>query len=134
MAYRYHPPTVDSLDIEPSSDGLAVRIGIFNTTDNGTYTSIEVMNRDLEDVIIALRAATEPVLPSATPGISFGVYASDTKAPRPTVNQERLLGSTDAAVWAEEFAKFAPDVDEGTMIGWFANTIETATQHARTHQ
>lgn len=70
--YRYHPPTVDSLDIEPSGDGVAVRIGVYNAADNGTYTSIEVMNRDLEDVITALRAAAAP--PSTSQGISFGVY------------------------------------------------------------
>jgi hypothetical protein len=55
--FTYHPPTVDSLDINPSIDGLGVRIGIFNQTDNGTYTSLEVMNRDLETVIQALRDA-----------------------------------------------------------------------------
>ncbi len=71
--YRYHPPTVDSLDITPSDDGLAVQIGIFNATDNGTYASIEVMNRDLEAVITALRAAALPTPPSAD-GVSFGRY------------------------------------------------------------
>lgn len=59
MTYRYHPPTVDSLDITPSDDGLAVRVGIFNTTDNGTYAAIEVMNRDIEEVITALRIASK---------------------------------------------------------------------------
>ena len=75
MPYRYHPPTVDSLDITPSDDGLAVRVGIFNTTDNGTYAAIEVMNRDLEDVIIALRAAAAPKQPASV--ISFGFYPRD---------------------------------------------------------
>lgn len=65
MTYRYYPPTVDCLDIEPSSDGLGVRIGIFNTTDSGTYTCIEVMNRDLEEVITALRDAAGPRIVSA---------------------------------------------------------------------
>lgn len=31
--------------------------------------------------------------------------------------------TTDAQVWATEFKKRFPDVDEGTMIGWFANAI-----------
>ena len=31
-----------------------------------------------------------------------------------------------AAVWAEEFAKVHPEIDQGLMIGWFANAIETA--------
>lgn len=41
------------------------------------------------------------------------------------VNEARLLCTTDAQVWAEEFAKVQPTVDEGLMIGWFANAIET---------
>jgi hypothetical protein len=29
----------------------------------------------------------------------------------------------DAQVWAKEFCKQFPDMDEGTMIAWFANAI-----------
>jgi hypothetical protein len=40
----------------------------------------------------------------------------------------RLHATTDAAVWAAEFmALFGSrleDIDEGLMIGWFANAIE----------
>ena len=32
----------------------------------------------------------------------------------------------DAAKWAEQFCKCWPGIDEGVMIGWFANAIETA--------
>jgi len=44
------------------------------------------------------------------------------------VNEKRLIGNMDAKVWAEEFVKLCktkPGValDEGTMIGWFANAI-----------
>lgn len=60
MTFIYHPPTVDSLDIEASPDGLGVRIGIYNATDNGTYTSIEVVNRDVERVVSALREVAGP--------------------------------------------------------------------------
>lgn len=42
------------------------------------------------------------------------------------VDTERLYATIDAAVWAEEFAKVCPDVDQGLMLGWFANAIETA--------
>ena len=42
------------------------------------------------------------------------------------VDEGRLRGCTDARVWAEEFVKVCPDVDEGLMIGWFANAIETS--------
>lgn len=55
--FTYHPPTVDSLDIAPSDDGLGVCVGVYNATDSGTYARIEVMNRDLEQVIAALRTA-----------------------------------------------------------------------------
>lgn len=49
---------------------------------------------------------------------------------------ERLYSTTDAQVWAEEFMKVVKSgavVDEGLMIGWFANAIETAKEltHAR---
>ena len=47
------------------------------------------------------------------------------------VNTERLYSTTDAAVWAEEFHKVCPDVDEGLMIGWFANAIGTAKSSAQ---
>ena len=47
------------------------------------------------------------------------------------MDTQRLYATTDAAVWAEEFAKVRPDVDQGLMIGWFANAIETAKDHAR---
>jgi hypothetical protein len=39
---------------------------------------------------------------------------------------DRLRSSADAKVWAEEFAKVAPEIDPGFMIGWFANIVETA--------
>lgn len=31
--------------------------------------------------------------------------------------------TTDAQVWAAEFKKRFPAIDEGTMLGWFANAI-----------
>jgi hypothetical protein len=63
------------MDISPSWDRQGVCIGIYNATDNGTYTRIEVMNRDLEDVIVALRAAASPKPPVApSSGVSFGFY------------------------------------------------------------
>jgi hypothetical protein len=47
------------------------------------------------------------------------------------VDEKRLYATSDASVWAEEFIKeFGPrkeDIDEGLMIGWFANAICTAT-------
>lgn len=46
--------------------------------------------------------------------------------PAPEVDQDRLYSTTDAQVWAEEFAKVRPDVDRGLMIGWFANAFGTA--------
>lgn len=45
------------------------------------------------------------------------------------VDQERLYATTDAVVWAEEFAKVHPEIDQGLMIGWFANAMETAKNH-----
>ncbi len=48
----------------------------------------------------------------------------DTPQPRAEVDTRRLEENTTADVWAEEFAKVRPDVDEGLMLGWFANAIE----------
>jgi hypothetical protein len=50
--------------------------------------------------------------------------------------ERTLLGTTDASLWAEEFCRIFQgkiiggpiakgDVDEGTMLSWFANAIET---------
>lgn len=46
------------------------------------------------------------------------------------VNTERLYSTTDASVWAEEFAKVQPDIDEGFMVGWFANAMQTVEMNA----
>lgn len=46
-----------------------------------------------------------------------------------------LLSTTDAQVWAKEFLRIyeTQDVvlDEGFMIGWFANAIETGREAGR---
>ena len=47
------------------------------------------------------------------------------------VDQARLLSSTDAMVWAEEFHKVYPECDQGTMIGWFANAMMTMHDEGR---
>lgn len=43
-----------------------------------------------------------------------------------TVDQDRLMSTDCADVWAEEFAKIRPEIDRGLMIAWFANCAETA--------
>lgn len=56
-----------------------------------------------------------------------------------SVDQAKLFATTDASVWAEEWCRIAisldldgrPVIDEGWMIGWFANAIETAKSHER---
>ncbi|MDQ2782216.1 MAG: hypothetical protein M3Y26_06730 [Actinomycetota bacterium] len=40
------------------------------------------------------------------------------------VDEARLRATTDAGVWADEFAKVQPDADWGLMVGWFANAIQ----------
>lgn len=50
----------------------------------------------------------------------------------------KLLSTTDAQVWAEEWCKIATRlsnegeklIDEGWMVTWFANAIETGRMHA----
>jgi hypothetical protein len=45
------------------------------------------------------------------------------------VNEKLLRSTTDAQVWARAFMQVVnagATIDEGLMIGWFANAIETA--------
>lgn len=45
----------------------------------------------------------------------------------------KLHGTTDAMVWAEEYARIFPNGtgDVGTMVGWFANAIEVGRDAGR---
>lgn len=48
-----------------------------------------------------------------------------------------LVNTVDAVEWAKEFVRIAktkPEIpiDEGTMLGWFANAIMTGYDHGRT--
>lgn len=43
---------------------------------------------------------------------------------QPTVDERLLRTTTNASVWAHEFMKLHPLLDEGAMIAWFANAIE----------
>jgi len=49
------------------------------------------------------------------------------------MSEQRLLATTDAAVWARVFMETVDRerFDAGYMIGWFANAIETAKSHER---
>lgn len=51
-----------------------------------------------------------------------------------TREEINLHSTMDASVWAEEFIRiFAhrrDEIDEGLMIGWFANSIMTGYDHA----
>jgi hypothetical protein len=40
-------------------------------------------------------------------------------------------GERDAMKWTEEFCRLNPTADPDTMIGWFANAIETGVLHGR---
>ena len=44
-----------------------------------------------------------------------------------------LFATTDASVWAREFMQINKDklseIDEGLMIGWFANAMVNAEDH-----
>jgi hypothetical protein len=46
-----------------------------------------------------------------------------------------LLSTTDAQTWAQEFldrfGERLEDIDEGLMIAWFANAIETGREAGR---
>lgn len=52
---------------------------------------------------------------------------------------KKLLVTTDAMVWAQEWCRIARDleaegkslIDEGWMVGWFANAMCVAIDHER---
>ena len=50
------------------------------------------------------------------------------------MDKANLNGTTDAAVWASEFMRLfgqrLNEIDEGLMIGWFANAIMAGYDHA----
>ena len=49
------------------------------------------------------------------------------------VDLTKLYSTDDAAVWAREFMKSVDSgafIDEGFMIGWFANAMVTAAKFA----
>jgi hypothetical protein len=55
------------------------------------------------------------------------------------MSEAELLSTTDAMVWAKEWVRTAREIqarggdvfDEGWMVGWFANAMETAAREAR---
>ncbi len=57
-----------------------------------------------------------------------------------TVDEAVLYATDDAMIWAEEWCKVAREIaaaddgreviDEGWMVGWYANAMETAKQLA----
>ena len=42
----------------------------------------------------------------------------------------KLHSTMDAVVWAQEFMKINPPIDEDTMRAWFANSIMCGWDHA----
>lgn len=52
---------------------------------------------------------------------------------------QRLYATTDAMVWAQEWCKIAREIqargdeiiDEGWMVGWFANAMCVAEDHLK---
>lgn len=52
-----------------------------------------------------------------------------------TITETDLYRTTDAAVWTDAFIERfgdGPCPDWGTMVGWFANAIETGRAHDAT--
>lgn len=60
----------------------------------------------------------------ATPPTVLRAWASRSRDEESAGAMLARLG-TDAQLWAREFVALSPPTDEGTMIGWFANAIET---------
>ncbi len=58
-------------------------------------------------------------------GESEGIDPAKKPFDQDEVDTKRLYGTTNCYVWAEEFAKVFPDVDQGTVATWFANAMMT---------
>lgn len=53
------------------------------------------------------------------------------------IDVEKLYATTDARVWARAYLEVVNEkhwlaTDEGFLIGWFANAIETGRNHPHT--
>lgn len=44
----------------------------------------------------------------------------------PKLDVHALYNTTNAMTWAEEFCRLNPTMEPGTMVGWFANAMQTA--------
>lgn len=121
-------------EVEPAPKGLYSKYAILNS--DGSVPAID------SDYFVLKLNASDPVHANAAQ-VAFGVYSrlvADNNPilaqdmynhlrqyrPEPAPNPElNLHDTTDAQVWAKEFCHLFPALDEATMIGWFANAIET---------
>lgn len=84
----------------------------------GDFNASEAINRD--------HAAERTILEAHAEGMDDTAAHAMAQKQKEQVDSDKLLSTDDAQVWAKEFAKRFPIIDEDAMIGWFANCAETA--------
>jgi hypothetical protein len=127
-AKRYVPSLV--AELRDYRQRPTVHVMMSSTIENSpedVHDSLHVMGASedvklLQDTLATLRAENADYHQRIAAGTLLEVENSVSDE----VDTERLYQSATADVWAEEFAKVQPDVDQGLMIGWFANAMETA--------
>lgn len=111
-----NPRTDDDFTFSPDHDGsLSIKSAVFQALGAASVCWDDMIGTGVFDSDRAKRIGDALVAEIASRSAATG-----------EVDQERLYASPTADVWAEEFAKVRPDVDQGLMIGWFANAMETA--------
>ena len=127
--WRKKPIEIDALRLTPTN-GLDVSTwcgGQYQPAPNHVLirTLEGTMQADVGDYVIrGVKGEHYPCKPDIFEASYEPITPPDEDSP--VVDEARLRSTTDAMVWAEEFAKVCPDVDQGLMLGWFANAIETA--------
>lgn len=121
-------------EAEPTPMGLYNKYAILNS--DGSVPAIDsdyfVLKLNASDPVHANAAQVafevyQRLVADKSPELSRDMYNHLRQyRPEPAPNLDlKLCNTTDARVWAKEFCHLNPALDEGTMIGWFANAIET---------
>ncbi len=108
---------VERWDVNPkiatSSEGTQALYCDWEPSKRGDWVSYDDLQR-----LVA------PVTDTPTDGWVIGDSVLEQLKPvEDVVDSSRLIGEFSAQIWAEEFKKLFPQIDEGLMLGWFANAI-----------
>ena len=108
--------------LKNGATGIRVAIGLIRLRDKDV--DLSVLHRTAEGIEALIECAE---IKQGIDDLKRDYGLTDT-----TKQAEFLCTQTDdASVWAKEFCKRNPSMDEGNMIGWFANAIECSSDIRR---